>query len=87
MCVLEGETMHAGLAAVLSVKSIKCDSTFRIRSSKHVKTPDGHQRWVVSAAAVLGQASTVGGATSLMCTLAPTNFLGTAVHRNRTILE
>ena len=60
MCVLEGETMHAGLAAVLSVKSIKCDSTFRIRSSKHVKTPDGHQRWVVSAAAVLGQMSTGG---------------------------
>ena len=76
--MLEGETMHTGLAAVLSVKCIKCDRTFRIRSSKHVKTPDGHQRWVVDVAAVLGQTSTGGGATSLMCTLAPTNVPGMA---------
>ena len=47
MCVLEGETMHAGLATVLSVKCIKCESNFRIESSKRVKTADGHQRWVV----------------------------------------
>ena len=30
MCVLEGETMHAGLGTVLSVKCIKCESTFCI---------------------------------------------------------
>ena len=30
MCVLEGETMHAGLETVLSVKCIKCESNFRI---------------------------------------------------------
>ena len=78
MCVLEGEIMQAGLAAVLSVKCIKCESTFCIHSSKRVKTSDGHQRWVVNVAAVLGQMSTGGGATSLTCTLAPMNVPGMA---------
>ena len=32
MCVIDGETMHAGLAAVLSVECIKCGSAFRIAS-------------------------------------------------------
>ncbi len=74
MCVLEGETMHAGLATVLSVKCIKCESKFRIESSKRVKTADGHQRWVVNDAA--GQMSTGGGAASLTCTMAPMNVPG-----------
>ena len=43
MCVIDGETMHAGLAAVLSVKCIKCGSAFRIAFSKRVKTSDGHR--------------------------------------------
>ena len=42
-----------------------------IHSSKRLKTSDGHQKWVVNVAAVLGQVSTSGGATSLTCTLAP----------------
>ena len=76
MHVLEGETMHAGLATVLSVKCIKCESKFRIESSKRVKTADRHQRWVVNVAAVPGQMSTGGGATSLTCTMAPINVPG-----------
>ena len=28
ICILEGETMHAGLAPVLSVKCIKCEANF-----------------------------------------------------------
>ena len=55
MCVIDGETMHAGLAAVLSVKCIKCGSAFRIASSKQVKTSDGHKRWMVNVAAVLAR--------------------------------
>ena len=76
MCMLEGETMHAGLATVLSVKCIKCESKFCIKSSKHVKTADGHQRWVVNVAAVLGKMSMGGGAASLTCTMAPMNVPG-----------
>ena len=68
--------MHAGLATVLSVKCIKCESKFHIEFLKHVKTADGHQRWVVNVAAVLGQMPTGGGATSLTCTLAPMNVPG-----------
>ena len=76
ICILEGETMHAGLASVLSVKCVKCESKFRIESLKRVKTADGHQRWVVNVAAVLGQMATGGGATSLTCAMAPRNVPG-----------
>ena len=76
ICILEGETMHAGLATVQSVKCIKFESKFRIESSKCVKTADGHQRWVVNVAVVLGQMATGGGATSLTCAMAPMNVPG-----------
>ena len=73
MCVLDGETRQAGLASELTVKCIKCGSKFSIESSKRVKTADGHQRWVVNIAAVLGQMATGGGATSLICSVTPMN--------------
>ena len=69
--------MHAGLATVLSVKCIKCEKNkFCIESSKRVKTVDGHQRWVINVAAVLGKMSMGGGAASLTCTMAPVNVPG-----------
>ena len=68
--------MHVGLAAVLSVKCIKCGSAFRIASSKRVKTSDGHKRWKVNVVAMLGQMSTGGSATSLTCALTPMNVPG-----------
>ena len=76
MCVLDGEVMHAGLASILSVKCLKCGTKFQINSSKRVKTADGHQRWVVNVAAVLGQMATGGGATSLTCSVTPMNVPG-----------
>ena len=75
MCVLDGE-MHAGLASILSVKCLKCGTKFQINSSKRVKTADGHQRWVVDVAAVLGQMATGGGASSLTCSVTPMNVPG-----------
>ena len=75
--MLEGETMHAGLATVLLVKCIKCESKFCIESAERVKTADGHQRWVFNVAAVLGQMSTGGGATLLTCAMASMNVPGT----------
>ena len=58
------------------MKCIKCESKFRIESSKRAKTADVHQRWVVNVAAVPGQMSTGGGTTSFTCTMAPMNVPG-----------
>ena len=58
------------------MKYIKCESKFRIESSKRAKTADVHQRWVVNVAAVPGQMSTGGGTTSFTCTMAPMNVPG-----------
>ena len=66
ICILEGKIIHAGIVTVLSVKCIKCESKFRIESSKRIRTADGHQRWVVNVAAV----------SSLTCTMAPMNVPG-----------
>ena len=41
-----------------------------------MKTADGHQRWVVNVAAVLGQMATGVGATSLTCAMTPMNVPG-----------
>ena len=41
-----------------------------------MKTVDGHQKWVVNVAAVLGKMSMGGGAASLACTMAPMNVPG-----------
>ena len=41
-----------------------------------MKSANGHQRWVVKVAAVLGQMATGGGATSLTRTVSPMNVQG-----------
>lgn len=68
-CVLEGETMHSGLAVIFSATCTKCKACFSITSSPRVKTSKG-KRWAVNLGAVLGHMSTGGGNQRLNTTLA-----------------
>ena len=68
-CVLEGETMHSGLAVIFSATCTKCKALFPFSSSPRVQTSEG-KRWAVNLGAVLGHMSTGGGQQRLNTTLA-----------------
>ncbi len=65
VCSLQGETLHAGLAVVLTASCSKCNQQFQIRSSTRVTTHTGSKKWSVNLAAVLSQMSTGGGQSRL----------------------
>ena len=67
-CIVDGEVMHAGLAAVLKISCDRCGEEFRLQTSEKVSTADG-KRWKVNVAAVLGQIATGGGTSALNTTL------------------
>ena len=60
-CTLQGESMHSGLAVVLSAMCDKCKQQFRINTSTRITTQAGSKKWSVNLAAVVSQMSTGGG--------------------------
>lgn len=68
-CTLQGETMHSGLAVVLSAVCSKCKQLFTINTSKRL-TMNKSKKWAINVAAVLGQMSTGGGLARLNNALA-----------------
>ena len=68
--------MHSGLAVVLSVVCSKCNSHFRICSSKQIQATDGSNKWLINVAAVLSQMGTGGGLARLNDILATIDIPG-----------
>lgn len=59
-CLIEGESMHSGLAVILQASCSKCHKIFSIWTSPRVQTAEG-KKWSVNIGAVLGEMSTSGG--------------------------
>ena len=77
-CVIEGETMHSGLAVILQASCTKCHKLFHIRTSPRVQTEKG-KKLSVNIGAVLGEMTTGGGLSQLNTTLAMMDVPG--MHR------
>ena len=75
-CTVQGETMHSGLAVVLSAVCSKCKQVLTINTSKRLTMNDKTKKWSVNVAAVLSQMSTGGGLSRLNNTLATMDVPG-----------
>ena len=76
--IIEGESMHSGLAVILQASCTKCQKHFSIRTSPRVQTQSG-KKWSVNIGAVLGEMATGGGLAQLNTTLAMMDVPG--MHR------
>ena len=75
-CIMQGETMHSGLAVILSAKCAKSEQIITIDTSNRLTLKNNTKKWSINVAAVLSQMSTGGGLARLNNTLTTLDIPG-----------